>query len=338
METKTNNKIKNIIIGFLKAVGIILAILIVIAVILLSLILHDWKDTYKEYDTTNKYIVEYGDTLVSAHRSGRGIFPENTLMAIDGCLNAQDYEIDVFEFDLHITGDGELIILHDGTLDRTTDAVEYFGKEEIRPEDYTYEELRALNFGESFENNDGEMPYKGLRGEEIPDSLRVSRLEDVLTHIQSKGDYDYIIEIKNSQELGFKAADELHRILSKLDLVDNVVVGTFNEEVSLYLDEKYPDILRSASQNEVILVYALSLFGIKMPESMFEFDALQIPMEKYIINLSTARFVNYAHKHNLAVQYWTINEEEDMKLLQEIGADCIMSDVPDVAYRIYNEK
>ena len=57
METKTNNKIKNIIIGFLKAVGIILAILIVIAVILLSLILHDWKDTYKEYDTTNKYIV-----------------------------------------------------------------------------------------------------------------------------------------------------------------------------------------------------------------------------------------------------------------------------------------
>lgn len=337
MATKTNNKIKKFAIGFLKTIGIILAILMVIAVTLVALIKHEWKETYKEYDTNNKYIVEYGKTMVSAHRSGRGIFPENTMMAIEGCLNAQDYEIDVFEFDLHITGDGQLIILHDGTLDRTTDAVEYFGKEEIRPEDYTYEELRALNFGENFETDDGEKPYKGLRGEDIPDSLRVSRLEDVLTCIQSKGDYDYIIEIKNSQELGFKAADELYRILSDMDLVDNVVVGTFNEEVSMYLDEKYPQICRSASQNEVILVYALSLFGIKTPDSALKFDALQVPMERYGLNLATARFVNYAHRHNLAVQYWTINDEDDMRLLQEIGADCIMSDIPDVAYRIYNE-
>ena len=337
MATKTNNKIKKFAIGLLKTIGIILAILMVIAVTLVALIKHEWKETYKEYDTNNKYIVEYGKTMVSAHRSGRGIFPENTMMAIDGCLNAQDYEIDVFEFDLHITGDGQLIILHDGTLDRTTDAVEYFGKEEIRPEDYTYEELRTLNFGENFETDDGEMPYKGLRGDDIPDSLRVSRLEDVLTRIQSKGDYDYIIEIKNSQELGFKAADELYRILSDMDLVDNVVVGTFNEEVSMYLDEKYPQICRSASQNEVILVYALSLFGIKTPDSALKFDALQVPMERYGLNLATARFVNYAHRHNLAVQYWTINDEDDMRLLQEIGADCIMSDVPDVAYRIYNE-
>ena len=337
MATKTNNKIKKFAIGLLKTIGIILAILMVIAVTLVALIKHEWKETYKEYDTNNKYIVEYGKTMVSAHRSGRGIFPENTMMAIDGCLNAQDYEIDVFEFDLHITGDGQLIILHDGTLDRTTDAVEYFGKEEIRPEDYTYEELRTLNFGENFETDDGEMPYKGLRGDDIPDSLRVSRLEDVLTRIQSKGDYDYIIEIKNSQELGFKAADELYRILSDMDLVDNVVVGTFNEEVSMYLDEKYPQICRSASQNEVILVYALSLFGIKTPDSALKFDALQVPMERFGLNLATARFVNYAHRHNLAVQYWTINDEDDMRLLQEIGADCIMSDVPDVAYRIYNE-
>ena len=337
METNTKKKMNKHLKRFLITIAVIFAIVAIVAVTLLALIKHEWKDTYKEYDTTNKYIVEYGNTLVSAHRSGRGIFPENTMMAIEGCLNAQDYEIDVFEFDLHITGDGQLIILHDGTLDRTTDAVEYFGKEEIRPEDYTYEELRALNFGENFETDDGKMPYKGLRGEDIPDTLRVSRLEDVLTRIESKGNYDYIIEIKNSEELGFKATDELYRILSDLDLVDNVVVGTFNEEVSMYLDEKYPEICRSASQNEVILVYALSLFGIKTPDSALKFDALQVPMERYGLNLATARFVNYAHKHNLAVQYWTINDEDDMRLLQEIGADCIMSDVPDVAYRIYNE-
>jgi glycerophosphoryl diester phosphodiesterase len=337
MEVSTKKKIGKFFKAFFKTIAIILAILLTIAVILIALIKHDWKDTYKEYDTDNKYIVEYMDTMVSAHRSGRGIFPENTMMAIEGCLNAQDYEIDVFEFDLHITGDGELIILHDSTLDRTTDAVEYFGKEEIRPEDYTYEELRTLNFGESFETDAGEMPYKGLRGEDVPDNLRVAKLVDVLTYIQSKGDFDYIIEIKNSMELGYKAADELYRILSDLNLVDKVVVGTFNEEVSEYLDNNYPEISRSASQNEVILVYALSLFGIKTPDSVLKFDALQVPMERYGLNLANAHFVNYAHKHNLAVQYWTINDEDDMRLLQEIGADCIMSDVPDVAYRIYNE-
>ncbi len=43
---------------------------------------------------------------------------------------------------------------------------------------------------------------------------------------------------------------------------------------------------------------------------------------------------DYAHKHNIAVQYWTINDPDDMRLLREINADCVMSDDPDLAYRI----
>ena len=70
---------------FLITILVIMSILAVIALSLLALIKHEWKDTYKEYDTDNKYIVEYGNTLISAHRSGRGIFPENTMMAIEGC-------------------------------------------------------------------------------------------------------------------------------------------------------------------------------------------------------------------------------------------------------------
>ena len=59
------------------------------------------------------------------------------------------------------------------------------------------------------------------------------------------------------------------------------------------------------------------------------FVALQIPTTDYTVNLGTSRLVNYAHKHDIAVQYWTINDPEEMAYLQSIGADAIMTDVPD---------
>lgn len=329
---KENNKAKKHPVR--KVLCIVLVVVIALVSSLVLLMTHDWKEEYIAYDTTNSNITEYGTTLVSAHRSGGGIFPENTMMAFEGCINSDTFKTDVFEFDLHITGDDELIVLHDGTLDRTTDAVEYFGKEDIRPENYTYEELRGLNFGESFKTDDGEKPYQGLRGDDVPDSLKVSSLKDVLTYLQSNDDYDYIIEIKNGGELGEKAADILYSTLKEMELLDNVVVGTFQNNVTKYLDEKYPDMPRSASIIEVVKVYFNSLLGLDKKEGVYKFNALQIPVGLSILDLATARLVNYAHRHNIAVQYWTINDVETMQLLKDIGADCIMSDIPDVAYDI----
>ena len=54
-----------------------------------------------------------------------------------------------------------------------------------------------------------------------------------------------------------------------------------------------------------------------------------LPMEEYGIDLATKKLVATAHKHNMAVHYWTINDPEEMAYLQSIGADTIMTDVPD---------
>ena len=321
---------------YLRIIAAVCSIVVILVCSLLFLMTHKWSDTYQDYDTTNHNITEYGKTLVSAHRSGGGIFPENTMMAFEGCINSDTFRTDVFEFDLHITADDELIVLHDSTLDRTTDAVEYFGQEDIRPENYTYEELRGLNFGENFKNENGEKPYQGLRGDDIPDSLRVSSLKDVLRYLESNGRFDYIIEIKNGGELGEKAADKLYETLQSMEMLNRVVVGTFNANVTAYLDENYPDLPRSASIMEVVKMYFHSLIGLDRKEGAYKFDALQIPMGASIIDLATARLVNYAHRHNIAVQYWTINDADDMQQLKDIGADCIMSDVPDVAYDVLN--
>lgn len=276
-------------------------------------------------------------SLVSAHRSGGEIAPENTLMAFENCIESKDFDVDIFEFDLHITKDGKLILLHDGTLDRTTNSVEAFGSEGVLPVTKTYEELRELNFGENFCTPDGKYPYRGLRGDEIPDNLRALLLEDVLTYLQSNGDFGYIIEIKDGGEDGFKAADELYRILKEKDLLSKVVFGTFNGEVTDYVDENYPDLMRSASIKEVVIYYFACTFGIDLKDSFYKFDALQIPANQYVVfRLGTERVINYAHRHNIAVQYWTINDADDVAYLNSIGADCIMSDNPSMAYGVIN--
>ena len=97
-----------------------------------------------------------------------------------------------------------------------------------------------------------------------------------------------------------------------------------------YMNSAYPDMPRSAVVNETIGFYIYSLFGLNRKDG-WPFVALQIPVDDYIVNLGTSRLVNYAHKNNIAVQYWTINDPEEMVYLQSIGADAIMTDVPDEA-------
>ncbi|MDR1629438.1 MAG: hypothetical protein LBS36_04400 [Oscillospiraceae bacterium] len=286
----------------------------------------------------NPYIMPVGSPLVAAHRSGGGLFPENTLNAFERCVNSDDFRTDIFEFDLHLTKDDVLVVLHDGTLDRTSDAVEYFGKKDIRASDYSFAELRALNMGENYVAPDGSRPYAGLRGKDIPENLRVVRVEEVFDFLEKHGKFSYIIDIKDGGERGKRATDVFYAILSEKKLLGRVFAASFHGEINRYQHEAYPDMMRSAGPKEVLKIYLYSLFGISAEPGTFTFDALQIPDDSYVINLATTRFINYAHKHDIAVQYWTINDEEKMNSLKEKGADAIITDLPDVAYALVHEQ
>ena len=217
---------------------------------------------------TNPYITT-DKALVSAHRSGTNIAPENTMAAFKHCIESEDFQVDIFEFDLHMTLDNKLILLHDSTLDRTTNSVEVFGEEDVKPSQRSYEQLRELNFGVNFMNEEGEYPYAELKGEDIPDELRAVLLEDVLDYLESNGDFRYIIEIKDSGKTGNRACDELYRILKERDLLGDVVFGTFNPEVTAYADKYYPEMLRSASIFEVIAFYVFASYGIDFGPDFF---------------------------------------------------------------------
>lgn len=326
-----------------KPLKVFLCVLLVLGVLVggfYLLITHDFKDAVTEVSATvtdtarNPYIVPTGKTMISAHRSGGGIAPENTLRAFKNCVESESFSVDIFEFDLHITKDGQLILLHDDNFDRTSNSEEVFGREGVLPSEKTYDELLTLNLGEHFTTDSGETPYQGLRGDEIPEDLKVVRLQDIFDYLEPYGHYSFIIEIKDGDDLGRRAADALYAVLKEYDMLSRAVVGTFHGEISAYMDETYPDMLRSAGIREVVDFYFSSLLGIEHADDYYKFAALQIPDDDYVFNLGTSRLVNYAHKYNIAVQYWTINDPEDIQWLASIGADAIMSDNPDMAYSV----
>lgn len=325
-----------------KALGITLLSLMLVIVLFLALALSSGipkVDSVLTYNGDNPYIQFYKRTLLAAHRAGAGIAPENSLAAFESCMNAPDYRADILEFDLHLTSDDKLVLLHDETLDRTSNAVEYFGHKNVNASEKTYAELRNLNMAENFETDNGDFPLKGLRGEEIPDNIKIITLTETLEFLRTTSDYDlkFIIEIKNDKERGEKAVDLLYKQMVDFDIVDKTIIGTFNKSVSDYLDTKYPQLTRSASIAEVLDFYFCSIFNVDLAKRNFKFKVLQIPYKTYGLNFGKKSIVDYAHHYGIAVQYWTINKEKDIRHLVNIGADAIITDYPalaqDIIYR-----
>ncbi len=290
-------------------------------------------------DASNPYITEYLDPDISAHRSGAGIAPQNTLMAFENIIEQADtIGVDTLEFDVQVTADGELVLLHDLTYDSTSNAVEAFGKKNVFVSSITLEEAQVLNMGENFKRN-GEYPYRGLRGDDIPYNLRVVTCDEIIDYIEANSngkEYKYVIEIKSIGINGRRATDKLYSIITQRNLQNRVIWSTFAPDVSSYMKMKYPEISRTADAIEAIQFYFYCRMGWDLSDVRPSYVALQIPYGESavdnIINLGTRELLNYAHANNIAVQYWTINNEEDIITLTKNGADCIMTDYPQMAY------
>ena len=294
-------------------------------------------ENFKQYATENPFIT--GETAISAHRSGAGQYPEETLAAFRGCVEDSSAQVDYFEFDLHMTADDVLVLSHDDTLDRVSDAAAVFGTEGVLVRDKTLAELKALNMAAQFVTDAGDAPYADLHGDDVPDELRILSLDEVLDYLTAAGEYRYIIEIKDGGAVGLAAADRLYVTLKERGLLDRVIIGSFRDEVADYITENYPDTHRSASPDEVIKFYLAALTNKK--DFACDYDVLQLPFgsaeSSYGINLGTATIINYAHANNLAIQYWTVNSEQDMAYLASIGADALITDYPDRAAGVLSE-
>lgn len=295
------------------------------------------EPTNPNSNTGNRFLPDYGETLISAHRVGKGNAPENTMMAIKTCLES-DTRIDTLEMDLQLTKDGRLVVFHDLYLDEKSDSVEIFGKKNVAVFSKTYDELRQLNMGEFF-SQDGKKPYAGLRGDDVPEDLRMVAVEDVFDYVEANapGKFSYVVEIKYPHPWMPTMVDNLYEILSERGLCDRVIIGSFWNDTSHYIDNHYSGkLLRSANPAEIINFYGSFARGEKLRTQDIKFMSLQIPYYwdhnlLLLGNLGKTEFIDYAHQYGISVQYWTVDKEQDVKDLYIGGADMIMTDHPERA-------
>ncbi len=287
-----------------------------------------------QYDGDNQYIAFDTDegVMLSAHRAGGDLAPEETLSAFKLCMEAE--YVDIVEFDLHLTKDGHLVLMHDHEVDRTSNGREVFGKKGVKICDKTLAELKTLNFGYNFKDLEGNYPYRDLKEEDIPDDVRILTLEEILTYLETvrpNGDLNYIIEIKDGGDIGVQAMDKLFDAMQRYDILDRTIVGTFKGDITRYIDNTYKGrVTRSAGILEVLNFYYAFLWGRELNPEKLGYRVLQIPMglTDDFFNLASTAFIDYAHSLGIAVQYWTINDRDDAKQLIVNGADAIMTDNP----------
>ena len=252
-----------------------------------------------------------------AHGGAKDLWPENTMVAFEGSVQLG---VDVLEIDMKITKDDILVCHHDHTIDRMSDGEGELGE-------YTFEELLEYNFGYGFQDLDGNYPYREAY---VP----ICKLEAVF---DSFPDMYYTVEIKDSGDRGRKAGELLKTMVENYRLEDRMIVASFDDEtLTAFLGLEGNTIPVSASQKEAtkFVITAKSRTSILFsPEAV----ALQLPMEELGLNLTTKRVIKSAHKHNMAVHYWTIDDKEDMRTLIENGADGLITDRPDIMIELLEE-
>jgi glycerophosphoryl diester phosphodiesterase len=249
---------------------------------------------------------EEGRPLVIAHRGGAGLWPENTLYAFE---KAAGLGVDVIEIDVRSTSDGALVVMHDATVDRTTDGAG-------RVNGMTLAELKKLDAGYRWSSDGGQtFPVRG-RGITVPTLEEVFRaLPESRFNIEPKQDAPSIIE-------------PLCRLIRRQGMADKVVVGSFSSTIMSEFRKACPEVATSASPAEVSKFLAMQKVGLDGAYSP-PMQALQVP--EYIggIPVLTRAMVGAAHSRNLEVHAWTVNETQDMKRLIEMGVDGLMTDYPD---------
>lgn len=295
-------------------------------------------------NTGEYFLPDYGNTLIAAHRLGKGNAPENTLRAIKACINSKT-RIDTLEMDLQLTKDGKLVLFHDLYLDDLSDSQEVFGKKNVTVFSKNYDDLRKLNMGAKYKK-DGKYPYADLHGDKVPDDLKIVTAEEVFNYVEkhAPGRFSYVVEIKYPHPWMPQMIKELYRILSEKNLCDRVIVGSFWNDTSHYIDNHYAGKLqRSANPFEIVDFYGSFTRNEKLRPESIKFMALQMPYywEKgkllFLGNLGRTEFIEYAHRYGISVQYWTVDREDDARELYIGGADMLMTDHPERIEKVLKE-
>jgi glycerophosphoryl diester phosphodiesterase len=253
--------------------------------------------------------VTHDAPLFFVHRGGAGLRPENTLEAFSHGLS---FGADAIELDIQTTRDGEIIVLHDPTVDRTTNGTGQAAA-------YTLDELRRLDAGYRFSTDGGvSYPYRG-QGFAIP------TLRDVLDRFPQ---VRINVDLKETSP---EREKRLWELIQEYEAEKRVLVasGDVHEGIIRFRRLCRGEVATSASPPEIrnfVLACLLHTSSLLRPA----YDALQVPDIYRGIRVVSPRTIDIAHRMDLDMHVWTINDAPTMHLLLAWGVDGLMSDRPDI--------
>ncbi len=258
--------------------------------------------------------------LIIAHGGGKTNNPENTMRAFDWA-----YEVgsDVLEGDVQLTKDYQLVLFHDEVINDLTEG-------SGRVFDYTFEELQIFDAGVNFQPKDSSY---------VRQKQTIPLLSELFA--KYKSEMLFVIELKNEGDLGRRAAKELYKLIEMYNLEEKIIVASFNKDTLHYFREITDGKIMTSAYYDEATNFVLQSFSLRDPFISDNFQGLQLPIseKKFGLNINlTNRYLLFrAKKNNVFIHYWTVNEENEMRRLIELGVDGIITDEPELLANILKE-
>ncbi len=233
-----------------------------------------------------------------AHRGASGYMPENTLCAFQKAI---DMGADGIELDVQLTKDGQIVVIHDEWIDRTSD-----GKGWVK--DYTLEELRKFNYNKT---------HPEVEHADIPTMREVFELIKPTNLVIN-------IELKTSV-VYYPIEEAIVAMTKEFGMEDRVIYSSFSHSSACKIHEIDPSA-------KIGFLYADDPLDMVGYATKYGANALH----PALYNLQHEGFVDEAHAAGLEVNSWTINETEHIALACKVGIDAIITNYPDKAREIAN--
>ncbi|GAC1313990.1 MAG: glycerophosphodiester phosphodiesterase [Acidimicrobiales bacterium] len=267
--------------------------------------------------------------LCYAHQGGAREAPSSTLHALQ---RAVDAGADALELDVHASVDGHLVVCHDPTVDRTTNAsgaIAALSLAELRRLDNAYWWVPG-----SVVDHDRPPADYPLRGRAPADAaLAIATLEEVLDAFP---DTFLNLDIKQTAPAVPAYEEALAQALRAHRRADDVIVASFNDASTEAFRAYAPDIGTSAGIGATAEFWRAAHDRSVLPD--LPHVALQVPVETAGVTVLDDVLVEAAHACGLAVHAWTIDDPAEMARLVDLGVDGIMSDVPSVVVSVLAAK
>ena len=257
--------------------------------------------------------------IAYAQQGGAWESPSSTLHAIDHALEAGATGV---ELDVHATADGELVVCHDATVDRTTAGqgpIASFTLSQLREMDFSYWWIPGADVTPG--RPAGDYPFRGRAPADR--SFGIATLREVLEQFPG---VVLNLDIKQTAPVVAPYEESLARLLAEFGRTDDVIVASFLDPATDAFRRFAPSVPTSAGTMATAEAWRAVQAGEDVPDSPAV--AYQVPERQGDLVVVDEPFVAAAHRGGKAVHVWTVNDAASMERLLGLGVDGIISDVP----------